>query len=343
LIIGPTINKNPLSIGGTTVFMCNVLSYFNREKLPYLLIKTNRFILRRIPYMRIVNYIYVLSLLLYNIKKTDVVFINVSNGGIIYLYPIIAFISSKYKKDVFLRMFGGSFKQSWEIMSKHARKQFFRAALRTKIIFAQTKFQVQYLRDILGNKTIVEWFPNVRTPVVVKEKKKFYKKFVFISQIKQTKGIDEILKVSNQLSDEYTIDIYGPINDNKYNDDYFKNYKVNYLGVLHSIDIIDTLNKYDILLFPTYHYGEGYPGIIIEAFSLGIPVITTKWMSIPEMVFNMVNGILIEPQNVTELKNAILLLNDKIYLEMAKNALNSFNQNFNADILYSKIVNYLYN
>jgi glycosyltransferase involved in cell wall biosynthesis len=227
-------------------------------------------------------------------------------------------------------------------MSKYSRKQFFVAALHTKLIFAQTKFQVQYLKKVLNTETLVEWFPNVRMPVVVKEKKKFCKRFVFISQIKQTKGIDEILSVSNQLPNGYMIDIYGPINDSKYNEKYFQSYRVNYFGEVYPSEIIETLNKYDVLLLPTYHTGEGYPGIIIEAFSLGIPVITTKWISIPEIVLNMINGILIEPKSIEELKEAILLFNEKLYLEMSKNALDSFNKNFNSNIVYLKMVNYLY-
>lgn len=140
----------------------------------------------------------------------------------------------------------------------------------------------------------------------------YQKRLVFISHVKQSKGINEILEVSKRLPPDYTLDIYGPIKDESYTADYFKQYNVTYRGTINPDQVTNTLINYDILLLPTFHSGEGYPGIVIEAFSVGIPVIATNFGGIPEIVTDRYNGRLISPQNTDELEEAILSFHSKI-------------------------------
>ncbi len=48
--------------------------------------------------------------------------------------------------------------------------------------------------------------------------------------------------------------------------------------------MIRTLSEHDLLLFPSYFRGEGYPGIIVEAFQCGVPVAAAGWSAIPELI-----------------------------------------------------------
>ena len=198
------------------------------------------------------------------------------------------------------------------------------------------------IKSILStvNKNLA-WFPNSRKLKTNTESNYVYnKRFVFISHVKEEKGIIEIIKAFNDLDNSYMVDIYGPKQDNvleKYN--LPKN--LNYRGILSPSSVIDTIKKYDVLLLPTYWEGEGYPGIIIEAFSQGKPVISTRWKSIPEIVNDKL-GFLIEPKNHIELKNAITSFNKKNYQDYSKNALLQFNK-FNSEIVNKKIVKDIYN
>jgi glycosyltransferase involved in cell wall biosynthesis len=40
----------------------------------------------------------------------------------------------------------------------------------------------------------------------------------------------------------------------------------------------------DIFCFPTYYSAENQPGNLIEAMAFGLPIVTTRWRSIPEML-----------------------------------------------------------
>src|SRR6185369_923370 len=83
--------------------------------------------------------------------------------------------------------------------------------------------------------------------------------------------------------------------------------RVRYRGFLSHADVNRKLWEYDCLVLPTFHPGEGYPGVIAEAFAHGLPVIATRWLAIPEIVDERC-GILIEPGNVRELLAAMKTL-----------------------------------
>jgi len=39
-----------------------------------------------------------------------------------------------------------------------------------------------------------------------------------------------------------------------------------------------------LFCFPTYYLAENQPGNLIEAMAYGLPIITTRWRSVPEML-----------------------------------------------------------
>ena len=47
-----------------------------------------------------------------------------------------------------------------------------------------------------------------------------------------------------------------------------------YSGVLHSTnEVVTVLSQSHFLLFPSFYPGEGFPGVFLEAFSVGTPII----------------------------------------------------------------------
>jgi len=69
-------------------------------------------------------------------------------------------------------------------------------------------------------------------------------------------------------------------------------------------DVSHFLGQSDVFVLPTY-YREGIPRSILEALSVGLPIITTNSPGCRETVLTNENGILIEPQNPTDLFNSM--------------------------------------
>lgn len=75
------------------------------------------------------------------------------------------------------------------------------------------------------------------------------------------------------------------------------------------------LTKADIFVLPTYN--EGLPLALLEAMGWGLPVITTPVGGIPDLVIPEQNGLLVKPDNIQQLSNAIELLVQNENLRLA--------------------------
>lgn len=140
-------------------------------------------------------------------------------------------------------------------------------------------------------------------------------RFLFLSRIIPEKGVDIILKAVQILNEKYNdqkyiIDFYGPIEETYkpiFLTEISKYKNINYKGFLDlRIDEnYSILSKYDFMLFPTYWEGEGCPGVIIDSYFAGVPIIASDWNLNKDYIENNKTGILIEPKNYKALANVM--------------------------------------
>jgi glycosyltransferase involved in cell wall biosynthesis len=332
LILGPCTNKkNPYKTGGAIVLFENLIEQLDKLKIDYLLIDTNKENYRN----TLIAYLSVIFQLCFKQFGKTHISLHSSRDYIVFA-PLILFISKISNKKCSLRKFGG------EAYEHFTKAKGFKKKILTFIfknidyLFLEMKYLVENFKPINQN---TFWFPNVRNNNDLEIKQHTYsKKFIFISQVKYEKGIDEIINAFKLLDNTFNIDIYGPIVDARYNVNTFKEFEnIHYKGALNSNEVLNTLNKNDVLILPTFYEGEGYPGIIIESYSVSKPVISTKWKGIVEIVDEK-TGILIEPKNTNELVNAIKYFNEDNYLEFLINAKERFKE-FNSEIQTKKFLN----
>jgi glycosyltransferase involved in cell wall biosynthesis len=77
----------------------------------------------------------------------------------------------------------------------------------------------------------------------------------------------------------------------------------------HRDDIPDVLSMLDIVVLPSYA-NEGVPQSILQAMTMGKPVVASSAGSIPEIVHDKETGILVEPKNANALAEGIVFMLD---------------------------------
>jgi len=316
LLIGPMKNKKDTSLtGGAIVLFENLLEQMKEQNINYKAIDTNK----KNYSNTLVAYVSILFQIL--VKQFGVPHISLhSSRDYIFFAPFIILVGKAFGKTTSLRKFGG---EAWDAYTSASgiKKRLLNFIFKhIDFLFLEMQILVQNFTKINKN---TFWFPNVRNKPTIQIKEKYFsKKFVFISHVKKEKGIDEIVEVKKLLDESYTIDIYGPIHNEKYSSEYFKSNGISYKGTLKSNEVLTTLSLYDVLLLPSYK--EGYPGIILESYSVGIPIISTKLAGLQEITDEYKTGILVEPQNIKELKKAIEYFNKDNYKKISNSAKDKF-------------------
>ena len=189
-----------------------------------------------------------------------------------------------------------------------------------KALFVQTK-NLKADLEVFGLKNIHMLTNLKRLNTVKADELKLnndkYIKVCTLSRINDVKGIayaiEAVKKANTALGDKYiSLDIYGiPAED--YRDTFDLLLKdncdfVTYGGVLDFDKTTETLKDYFAMLFPTFYYGEGFPGNVVDAYNAGLPMIATDWLYNKDVIENGKNGILVPIKDAEALCNAILAI-----------------------------------
>jgi len=273
---------------------------------------------------RVLDEILAIFLILFRLvtqaPRADVIAFHASVGRSLVLGPFIWLISRLFRVPWIFRGFGGDFPRFYQALPSWARQLLLRTVLKADVVMLQTKESINFFADLLGSR--LYWLPTSR-PMTTEEPfaRNAANRFVFIGHVKPSKGIYHLIEAGRDLPSDVLIDVYGPLQDGITSDD-FRGQRVLYKGELEPAQVSETLKRYDILLLPTFWIGEGYPGVILEAYRSGLAVIATNWKAIPEIV-DASTGILIEPRSTSALAEAITDLHrDPARVEiLSKNAL----------------------
>ncbi|MEL6273846.1 MAG: glycosyltransferase family 4 protein, partial [Bacteroidota bacterium] len=298
LLIGP-VTDLPRKVGGATVSFGYLIDDFRREGVNFRLVSTQHF-----DNSTLLNYGFVVIQVLRYLGWSNIVFLNTSRGGTAFLAPLLYLLAKIVRRKFVFRPFGGDIKDYVAHYGSLKKWIVHKTSLNADLLFLQTRALVNHYQQ-LGYRT--EQLPTSRyTPSVAlqQDERPFQKRFAFLGFIDATKGIGELLSVADQLDDSYTVQAFGAIKDEKFAEEFTQRPGF-YGGVLPREEVLATLRHFDVLVLPTYYGGEGYPGVIIEAYSIGLPVIATNWKAIPEIVEDGQTGLLIEPRSISALHEAV--------------------------------------
>lgn len=158
-----------------------------------------------------------------------------------------------------------------------------------------------------------------------------------LSRVTPNKGIEDAITIINRINDNLekprvVLDIYGPVIDE--DKEWFSRVEkrfsqfVSYKGVIPEEQTTSVLKEYYCLLFPTRFFTEGIPGTIIDAYSAGVPVISSRWQSFNDVIIDQVTGFGYEFDNQEDFLKTVLFAcdNPDQVVEMKKMCLRASEQ-----------------
>lgn len=162
-------------------------------------------------------------------------------------------------------------------------------------------------------------------------------------------GIEMFLNVAKFSDQTKTLFLLGGTgSDSEKIKKYIKTNNINnvkLLGFVRDEDLPSYYSISDVFILPSIQ-GEGFPMVVLEAFSSGLPVIATKSGGHIEIIKNNKTGYLVEINNYLEMANKIkyLIVNETIKCSMSNNCRElvvnnlSWNKNINK---YIDVINKL--
>lgn len=280
---------------------------------------------------------------------TDIIMLPAQNGISIFM-PVLLCIKRKSTK-LYYDVVGG-----WlaEKAKKEART--IRQLKKLDGIWVETTSMKNDLHNVgVDNVEVIPNFKNIDILTCSEVTKTIEKPFrlCIFSRVMKEKGISDaiasIMYINTTHADQPLIlDIFGPIDDS-YKSEFLyllsktKDY-VNYKGIISPLDSVNTLRNYDALLFPTKFYTEGIPGTIIDAYSAGLPIITSLWLNSADVFLEGITGWGYSFGDVEKLTDLLqrLIENPQEFSSMRKNCIEKAVL-FSREVVMNRIIECLEN
>ena len=271
--------------------------------------------------------------------RADVVTLHVVRGGLFTLAPAVSIAASLFRKPFVLRKFGGT---DYSDRPEPLRGLIHWAVKRADLYLVETRALVNGAGE--DGVAHVRWYPNNRkmpnpsdeTPLPEGS----CRRFVYLGQIHSGKGIHELIEAAGALPGVLSVDVYGTFGFDVPEDAFEERPGIAYRGVVPPHRVHEVLSSFDALVLPSHHAGEGYPGVVLEAYGAGLPVICTRWRALPELVDDT-TGILIEPRDAEALRQAMeRLAEDDALFQRLRGGVRERRMDYDAELWAERFVEY---
>ena len=258
--------------------------------------------------------------ILTKMKHFDTVFLHGTYRDYLLFAPFTVWLAKRMGKRMVMRKFAGNFAEIYE-KANPIIKVLMRYALKhADVLCWETKALVEFGKQFSSHSI---WFPNVRKDSGVRRGDRPYqRKLIFLSRVEKMKGIFTLIEAMKILGNEYQLQIYGPLSGIEPEELQGGNY--HYYGSVDAAKVPQKLAENDVLILPTKWGTEGYPGVIIEAYSVGVPVISTPMGAIPEIVEDGKTGFFTPVDDAQALADTIRRFDKDNYQQYSENALQAF-------------------
>ncbi len=266
----------------------------------------------------VLAYIRIFRLVLKN--QVDVALLNVSERGSCYRKEAIMHLCHRFSIPVILHHHGAEFNDFYRGLPKRKQRQISKA-------LAEADLNIVLSRN--RQKDILEKAPDARVnflynSVRVKKENQYHsgrRLLVTFGRLGERKGTYDILKALKELDPILPQDIKAALcGDGEVEPikalvkEYGLGKRIVHVGWVTGKKKETYMEQAMIHILPSYQ--EVLPMSILETMAAGIPNISTRIASIPEVIRDGENGFLMEPGDIETLKKQILLLSMEPELRM---------------------------
>lgn len=133
-----------------------------------------------------------------------------------------------------------------------------------------------------------------------------YIRLITVGRLAKEKGLFRLLAVMKALPENYSLTIVGSgilMNDLKlYTTQNNLTARVNFKGQCDNIP--QEICKHDLMVLTSFT--EGFPNVLLESLSVGVPVVTFRVSGAKELIREGINGFIVEQDDLQQLKTTIM-------------------------------------
>jgi len=245
---------------------------------------------------------------------------------------MVAMLSLLRRKSITVYAAGGAF-DKYLFGLPFAIRHIVIAALRqADAIVVQTNSSAGALSNVFTNVHVVHnWVePPESVPEIEPSIRNRPFRFIFAGEVREGKGVWELLEAFPQVSEHLesnaikgVLDLVGPCKDpvllSALQDFCGDRSDAIWHGPCSHSRTLELISEADCMVLPTFHSGEGYPGVILEALVRAKPVITCALRPIVELFSTAQASLLIPPRNPNALAEAMISVaeSDELRLRLA--------------------------
>ncbi|WP_207425881.1 glycosyltransferase [Pedobacter sp. SYSU D00535] len=155
---------------------------------------------------------------------------------------------------------------------------------------------------IPNDKLVVIPNPVIPVQIIKASKAGRQKRLIVVARLAREKGLLRLLEIMKELPENYSLNIVGegPLREELET-------RIGALGLRHRVElcgqvarITDFIAGHDLMLLTSFT--EGFPNAVVEALSVGVPVVSFRVSGISAIITNGFNGYIIEQNDLDDFR-----------------------------------------
>ncbi|MYD85069.1 MAG: glycosyltransferase family 4 protein [Acidobacteria bacterium] len=324
LLVGPRVIDGDVVGGPQVTFESVVTEVARRADIGLTIVSTARPLARRgklgKAFLDALTLVLTLARTWRHAAKADLVVWFVSARAALLAGSGMWLVCALRRRPLCIRLFGGSFDVYLESAPAPWRLIANRTFLKAELLLAETKDSAARLEAVCT----ARWMPNTRDlPPRRQPYRPSCRRLLFLSVLQPEKGLPELVAAAPRFPPGVRLTVCGPETPGFDVTELEHTPHTSYGGVVPPERVPEVMEAHDAVVLPTRWSTEGYSGVVIEAFQMGLPVIVSRHRSLQELVTEDRDGLFVEPGSVDSLVEAVVRLSsdDALFHRLRQDAL----------------------